>query len=115
MHEINNPLAYVVSNLEMMVEEIRVLARRDESGPLHDLKVMIDDARKGRARARHRRWAQEHVSPGGGPKGAARRAGGADVRHRFDRGCDPPAYPRIDHFEVVPRVDADEGSSDRCS
>jgi two-component system cell cycle sensor histidine kinase/response regulator CckA len=51
-HEINNPLSYVVSNLEMVLEEIRALAGGSASGRLKELEEMVLDAREGADRVR---------------------------------------------------------------
>jgi PAS domain S-box-containing protein len=48
-HEINNPLTYVVTNLELVAEE---LAQIDEHGPLAELREMTQNAREGAERVR---------------------------------------------------------------
>ena len=51
-HEINNPLAYVLSNLELIAEEIRELAGGSPSRRLNDLDDMVSEARQGAERVR---------------------------------------------------------------
>ncbi len=50
-HEINNPLAYVTSNLELLTEELRVLAGQiPDSTTLREMGAMVSDARQGAER-----------------------------------------------------------------
>ena len=51
-HEINNPLSYVMANLELIVEEIRTLAGGSSSGRMKDLEEMALEAREGAERVR---------------------------------------------------------------
>ncbi len=51
-HEINNPLSYVLSNLELILEEVRVLGEGSSSGRLHEIEEMVVDAREGAERVR---------------------------------------------------------------
>jgi PAS domain S-box-containing protein len=51
-HEINNPLGYVMSNLDMLIEEIRALAGGSSSGRMKELEEMALDAREGSERVR---------------------------------------------------------------
>lgn len=51
-HEINNPLAYVISNLEMAAQEIRELAGPSPSHRMRELTEALDDARLGTERIR---------------------------------------------------------------
>ncbi len=51
-HEINNPLAYVLSNLELIVEQVRELASGSPSGRLTELADMAVEARHGAERVR---------------------------------------------------------------
>jgi len=46
-HEINNPLTYVLANLDLLAMKLPALARGDS-----ELKALIDDAREGAARVR---------------------------------------------------------------
>lgn len=51
-HEINNPLAYVMANLDMIAEEVRA-AGNDPLGPrMRDLETMVNEARQGAERVR---------------------------------------------------------------
>ncbi len=51
-HEINNPLAFVMGNLEMALEELRSLAGPSPSGRLRDLLEMLGEAKVGTERIR---------------------------------------------------------------
>jgi signal transduction histidine kinase len=51
-HEINNPLSYVTSNLDLVAEEIRTLSGGSPSSLLKNLSEMIEDARVGAERVR---------------------------------------------------------------
>ncbi len=51
-HEINNPLSYVIVNLDLVVEEIRALGGGSSSGRLKELEDMVRDAREGAERVR---------------------------------------------------------------
>jgi PAS domain S-box-containing protein len=51
-HEINNPLAYVTANLDMISEEIRQLAGGSPSDRLRELEEMTHEAREGAERVR---------------------------------------------------------------
>ncbi len=51
-HEINNPLSYVMANLDMVAEEIRALAGGSPSGRMKDLEEMVLEARGGAERVR---------------------------------------------------------------
>ena len=51
-HEINNPLSYVLANLEMVVEEIRALSGGSASGRMKELEEMAIEARHGAERVR---------------------------------------------------------------
>jgi PAS domain S-box-containing protein len=51
-HEINNPLAYVVSNLDMAAEEIRAIGGTSPPARLKDLEELISEARQGAERVR---------------------------------------------------------------
>ncbi len=51
-HEINNPLTYLVANLEMLLEEIRSLAGGSSSGRWGELEEMVLEARQGAERVR---------------------------------------------------------------
>jgi len=46
-HEINNPLAVVISNLELALDELRKLSRGPASPVATDLEFMINEARQG--------------------------------------------------------------------
>jgi PAS domain S-box-containing protein len=51
-HEINNPLAYVAANLDMIAEELRGLAGGLPSARLKELEEMTNEAREGAERVR---------------------------------------------------------------
>jgi nitrogen-specific signal transduction histidine kinase/CheY-like chemotaxis protein len=51
-HEINNPLAYVMANLDLIAEEVRTIGGGSPSGRLRDLLEMVNDARQGAERVR---------------------------------------------------------------
>ncbi len=51
-HEINNPLAYVTANLDLVVEEIRTLSGGSPSARMKDLEEMVLEAREGAERVR---------------------------------------------------------------
>jgi PAS domain S-box-containing protein len=51
-HEINNPLAYVTANLDMIAEEIRVISGGSPSGLMKELEEMTLEARQGAERVR---------------------------------------------------------------
>jgi PAS domain S-box-containing protein len=51
-HEINNPLAFVTTNLEMAIEEVTALAAREPSDQLRELWGLLRDARVGADRIR---------------------------------------------------------------
>jgi PAS domain S-box-containing protein len=51
-HEINNPLAYVITNLDVALEEIRALGGRPASARLDGLEDMLREARDGAERVR---------------------------------------------------------------
>jgi two-component system cell cycle sensor histidine kinase/response regulator CckA len=51
-HEINNPLAYVMSNLDVLAEEIGALAEVCPPGRLHEVEEILSDARQGAERVR---------------------------------------------------------------
>jgi PAS domain S-box-containing protein len=51
-HEINNPLAYVTANLEVVREEIRALSGGSSSGRMKELDDTVRDAQEGAERVR---------------------------------------------------------------
>jgi PAS domain S-box-containing protein len=51
-HEINNPLVYVVSNVEMALEEIRAISGGSPSGRMRSIVEALVDAREGAERIR---------------------------------------------------------------
>jgi PAS domain S-box-containing protein len=51
-HEINNPLAYILANLELAIDDIHDIAGGPPSGRLRDLVALIADAREGGERVR---------------------------------------------------------------
>jgi signal transduction histidine kinase len=51
-HEINNPLAYVMSNLDLIAEEIQTLAGGSSSSRIPELADMVNEARQGAERVR---------------------------------------------------------------
>ena len=51
-HEINNPLSYVMANLDLIAEEIRVISGGSPSGRMRELEDMINEAREGSERVR---------------------------------------------------------------
>ncbi len=51
-HEINNPLAYVISNLDLIAEEIRAMSGDPGPGRLQELSDLIGEARQGSERIR---------------------------------------------------------------
>ena len=51
-HEINNPLAFVMGNVDLALEELRSLAGPSPSGRLRDLLEMLGDAKVGAERIR---------------------------------------------------------------
>jgi PAS domain S-box-containing protein len=51
-HEINNPLAYVTTNLDMVLEEIRAISGGSASGRMRELEDMVRSAQEGAERVR---------------------------------------------------------------
>ncbi len=51
-HEINNPLSYVMANLELIAEEIRGIAAASPSARLNEMEQMVGEARQGADRIR---------------------------------------------------------------
>ena len=51
-HEINNPLSYLLSNLEHIEREVKELATRSPSAPMRDLTDAVEQARHGADRVR---------------------------------------------------------------
>jgi two-component system cell cycle sensor histidine kinase/response regulator CckA len=51
-HEINNPLAYVMSNLDVLAEEVGALAEVCPPGRLREVEEILTDARQGAERVR---------------------------------------------------------------
>jgi len=51
-HEINNPLSYVMANLDLVVEEIRSLSGGSSSGRMKELENMVLEVREGAERVR---------------------------------------------------------------
>lgn len=51
-HEINNPLAFIVSNLEYALEEVRAIAGGSPSGRMRELLEVLGEARVGAERIR---------------------------------------------------------------
>jgi PAS domain S-box-containing protein len=51
-HEINNPLASVMSNLDLIAEEIRMISGSSPSGRIRDIGEMVNEARLGAERVR---------------------------------------------------------------
>jgi PAS domain S-box-containing protein len=51
-HEINNPLGYVISNLDVAIEEVQAMTRRKSPARLDELSEMLTDARNGAERVR---------------------------------------------------------------
>jgi PAS domain S-box-containing protein len=49
-HEINNPLTYVMANVELAIEEIHALSGGSASGRMKDLAEILTEAREGAAR-----------------------------------------------------------------
>jgi PAS domain S-box-containing protein len=49
-HEINNPLSFVVANVDMAIEEIRAIGGGSPSGRMRDLEDMLREARQGTER-----------------------------------------------------------------
>jgi signal transduction histidine kinase len=51
-HEINNPLSYVMSNLDLIAEEIRAMSGGSSSSRMAELADMVNEARQGAERVR---------------------------------------------------------------
>ncbi|MEJ7731217.1 MAG: PAS domain S-box protein [Polyangiaceae bacterium] len=51
-HEINNPLSYIMANLDMVIEEVRALAGESTSERMRNLEDMAVEAREGADRVR---------------------------------------------------------------
>ena len=51
-HEINNPLSYVMANLDLVVEEIRTVSGGSPSGRMKELEDLVIEAREGAERVR---------------------------------------------------------------
>ena len=51
-HEINNPLAYILGNLDLCLEEVQAIAGPSPSARLDELAVMLREAREGADRIR---------------------------------------------------------------
>jgi CheY-like chemotaxis protein len=107
-HEINDPLAYVVTNLELAAEEIGRHADRSQEW-MRDVEQMIDEARNGAERTRRIARSLKTFTPVGEERRVpldvrqvldlAIEATASEIRHRarLTLACDP-----------VPLVEADE-------
>jgi PAS domain S-box-containing protein len=51
-HEINNPLTYVIGNLELIAESLKQVARVSPTEPLPEVSSLLDEARSGADRIR---------------------------------------------------------------
>ncbi|MDP9002489.1 MAG: ATP-binding protein [Myxococcota bacterium] len=107
-HEINNPLAYVISNLDMVADELRGISEQALSTKLHELQEMIGDARHGAERVRGIVRALKNFSYPEGKKvqldvrsvlDLSIDAAGVEIRHRARL---------VREYAEVPLVDADE-------
>lgn len=67
-HEINNPLTYILANIDFSLEELRAIAGGSPSGRLRELIEVLDEAREGGERIRKivrglRAFAREEAEP----------------------------------------------------
>lgn len=107
-HEINNPLAYVIANLEYIREELRVIAADEGIQRLADLDDVLGDACEGADRVRRvvrdlRSFARdERGAVDGHPSadvndalGFAVKMATNEIRHRARLVVDVPPLPRV--------------------
>jgi signal transduction histidine kinase len=109
-HEINNPLAYVITNLDVVSEEIRRLAAAAPSAGLQELEEMIHEAREGTERVRKIVRALRSFSRGDEDRPVA-----LDVQRVLEAAVNM-TFNEIRHrarlvrdYGEIPRVVADEG------
>jgi two-component system cell cycle sensor histidine kinase/response regulator CckA len=108
-HEINNPLTYVMSNLDLIAEEIRNLSGASPTSPMRELGEMVNEARHGAERVRKIVREMKTFS-----RAEEERRGPLDVRSVLELSIDM-AFTEIKHrarvvkdFGEVPLVEADE-------
>jgi len=108
-HEINNPLSFVLANLEYLGEELRLLPRPPgEAARLGELDLVVDEARQGAERVRRvvrdlRLFAREEARDADGPPSAdvnevlafAVKMASNEIRHRARLVDDCPKLPRV--------------------
>ena len=109
-HEINNPLAYMITNLDMVFEEIRRLGAAAPSTGLQELEEMIHEAREGAERVRKIVRALKSFSRGDEDRPVA-----LDVQRVLEAAVNM-TFNEIRHrarlvrdYGEIPRVVADEG------
>jgi PAS domain S-box-containing protein len=108
-HEINNPLAYVISSLELGAEQVRAARGGSGSEGLHELAELLGEARQGAERIRKIVGALKTFS-----RADEERRAPIDVRQALDVAVDI-AFTEIRHrarlvkeYRDVPLVEADE-------
>ncbi len=108
-HEINSPLAYVISNLEMIAEELRAPLDGALAGRMRDIEEMTSDAREGAERVRKIVRGMKTFS-----RADEERRVPLDVRAVLDLSCNM-AFNEIRHrarlvkdYGDIPTVEADE-------
>jgi PAS domain S-box-containing protein len=109
-HEINNPLGYVIANLDVALEEIRALTWQPTAAQLDELEAMLCQARSGAERVRRivrglNTFARDNE---------LQRKVVVDIRPVLRLATDMAANEirhrarLIEHFDPVPLVEADE-------
>ena len=108
-HEINNPLAYVMSNLELIAEDVRSIAGGSPSSRMKDLEEMVTEARQGAERVRKIVRGMKTFS-----RADEERRTPIDVRPLLDLSINM-AFNEIRHrahivkdFGAIPPIEADE-------
>jgi PAS domain S-box-containing protein len=108
-HEINNPLAYVMGNLDFIAEEIRRLGQELPPGRTRELEEALNDTREGAQRVRRIVGDLRTFS-----RGDEAQRGPVNLRRILELSCNM-VWNEIRHrarlvkdFGAVPPVDADE-------
>jgi PAS domain S-box-containing protein len=109
-HEINNPLTYILANLDLVAEQLREMAAGSPSEPLTELTTLVAEAREGGERVRTIVRGLKTLSRAGDEE----RRVVLDVRSILDvaaRLANNEIAPRarlVRDFAEVPLVEADE-------
>ncbi len=109
-HEINNPLAYVMANLEYLGPEFRKLATELPAGRLNELEKVLAEVREGTERIKNTVRDLKTVS-----RTDKKQCGPVDVRHVLDSSANM-AHNEIKHrarlvkhYGATPLVEANDG------